>query len=176
MLTRCRSFLVSKFLVSKFFGVEVLVSKFFGVEIFWWQNLSFVENFGDKICLHGIHEWSKSNTSLSLMQSRMLKAECSMNTSWRSENIPLWICWWFLTEFWWVLTSWFHFWHYGFIFDMCKLQVIAHVMFIVFFLSFIFVVRDFISDFIYDFISDFIYDFINCQSCLRLHCTNVGYI
>ena len=150
MLTRCRSFLVSKFLVSKF----------------WWQNLSFIENLGDKICLHGSHEWSKSNTSLSLMQ-----AECSMScwawilTKWKFTFVDLLMIFDrvlmsfdIVVSF---LTLWFHFWH-----------VQLQVMFTVFFLSFIFVVRDFI----YDFISDFIYDFINCQSCLRLHCTNVGYI
>ena len=64
-----------------------------------------MENFGDKICLHGSHEWTKSNTSFSLMQ-----AECSMNLD-EVKIPPLWICWWFLT----CLTQ---FWHYGFIFDI----------------------------------------------------------
>ena len=87
---------------------------------FWWQNLSFIENFGDKICLHGSHEWTKSNTSFSLMQ-----AECSMNLD-EVKIHPLWICCWFLT----CLTQ---FWHCGFIFDMCKwiYAVVYCVLFVV---------------------------------------------
>ena len=141
----------------KFLVVKIFCRKF------WWQNLSSWKSWVDQI-----------EHFIFIDASRM------QHESWRSENSPfvdlLMIFDRVLMSFDIVvsfLTSWFHFWH-------VQLQVIAHVMFTVFFLSFIFVVRDFIydfiSDFIYDFISDFIYDFINCQSCLRLHCTNVGYI
>ena len=75
---------------------------------FWWQNLS------------SWNSWVEQLEHFTFIDAKQNAACYAEHESWRSENSPLWICCWFLTEFWWVLTLWFHFWHHGFIFDMCK--------------------------------------------------------